>query len=172
MELRQKVIWALGQLSRGNSNVAEELATAHSQWDGFVTSVAEVTLDSSQSPEIRVAACIVVKDLVQKHLNQLSPGDRQILRQWAIGATVSAHSIKSVNKLVKESVFQLVVHEYPNQWPDLADTIFNRLTSATNLEQIHGVLLLLEAVVSKSITDRAFDSTASWTINAAPSSSC
>ena len=162
MELRQKVIWALGELSRGNSGVAEELSTAHLQWQGFVTTIAALTLDSSQPTEIRVAACIVVKDLIPKHLNQLSTEDRVVLRQWAVEAPTSVHSNKSMSKLVKETVFQLVSYEYPNKWPDLAETVFRRLTSALNLDQIQGVLLLLEAVVETLLTNRDTGSTASW----------
>lgn len=161
MELKQKVVWALGELGRGNNNIADELARAHLQWDGFVATILDVTLDNTQLPELRIAACVVIKDLVRLHLVELSPPEKDNLRKWAVEAPAVIHNPGTLLKLVKEVVFQLVNLEYPHNWPTLPETTYLRLTSARTLEEIRGVLMLVEAVVTCD-SPRPTDSTVSW----------
>jgi hypothetical protein len=122
------------------------------QWDGFVSAIIEVTLDGNQAPEIRVAACIVIKDLVKLHLGDLSAQDKELLRIWAVEAPLRMNLAGAVSKLLKEAVFQLVSIEYPRNWPNLPETIYLKLTNARGPEEIRAVLLLMEAVVKYSLS--------------------
>ncbi|XP_053198496.1 importin-4 [Scomber japonicus] len=105
-------------------------------------------MSSSQNPQIRQSAAVMLRLRVKKHWKKISPNDRESLK-----AVVLQAFMQETEHTVQHSLSQLcavmVKHETPDRWPALLQ-LLNESTKSSNPHDRQVGLLLLNKVMESN----------------------
>lgn len=105
-------------------------------------------ISSSQNPQIRQSAVVMLRLRVKKHWKKINPGDRESLK-----AVVLQAFMQETEHTVQHSLSQLcavmVKHETPDRWPALLQ-LLNQSTKSSNPHDRQVGLLLLNKVMESN----------------------
>ncbi|OJT05838.1 Importin-alpha re-exporter [Trametes pubescens] len=135
----------LASLNPSSRKQAEQSLQSLSVQPGFLTHLLTLVLQSTQDRAVRLAASVYLKNIVKSRWEDDEPpvpeADRAALRSALVPAMIqlSNASDKAVRAQVAESISLIAKVDFPEQWPDLVDSLVSSL-SETNFEVNIGVL--------------------------------
>ncbi|KAG7455466.1 hypothetical protein MATL_G00257020 [Megalops atlanticus] len=140
----------LSQLTQPDNAIIQQ-ATAQMKLafkDPAVIPALCAVMTSSQNPQVRQSAAVMLRMRVMKHWKKISPDHRESLK-----AVVLQAFQQETEHMVRHSLSQLsavlVKHETPDRWPALL-TLLNQSTKSDNPQDRQVGLLLLSKVVSSN----------------------
>ncbi|KAL1949825.1 hypothetical protein VTO73DRAFT_8706 [Trametes versicolor] len=135
----------LASLNPSSRKQAEQSLQSLSVQPGFLTHLLTLVLQGTQDRAVRLAASVYLKNIVKSRWEDDEPpvpeADRAALRNALVPAMIqlSNASDKAVRAQVAESISLIAKVDFPEQWPDLVDSLVSSL-SETNFEVNIGVL--------------------------------
>ncbi|EAS00014.1 importin-beta amine-terminal domain protein (macronuclear) [Tetrahymena thermophila SB210] len=113
--------------------------------------------NSQQDSNIRLSAIANLKNTVENfwlpnknyNNNQLLEQEKATLRQSILDALIRSISDQQICKVYKKILSIIINYDYPAVWPDLLETVINRLAPSQNMEEIQGCLFALEKLYQK-----------------------
>ncbi|CEG35371.1 ran binding protein 7 [Plasmopara halstedii] len=135
---------------------AEEAVASLHTVPGSVQLLLQITVEQSVTREIRQAAAVSLKNLVQKYwegadgpegqwVQVISPADKVLGRQNGLEALLVAQD-SSIRSLLAETVAYIARFDFPESWPTLIDDICKNVQSG-DANRIINSLLALRRVV-------------------------
>lgn len=134
-------------------SAAEEVLKQYETSKGQVANLLRVAAETNIDPAIRQFAAISFKNIVKRNwecgeekVSPLSDEDKAIVRENILEAVIRApHAIQvQLGEVLKSIVYC----DYPERWPDLANTIYSNLISQEQ-SRTHGALYALRILTRK-----------------------
>ncbi|XP_036374883.1 importin-4-like [Megalops cyprinoides] len=140
----------LSQLTQPDNAVIQQ-ATAQMKLafkDPAVIPALCAVMTSSQNPQVRQSAAVMLRMRVMKHWKKISPDHRESLKAVVLQA-FQQETEHTVRHSLSQLSAVLVKHETPDRWPALL-TLLNQSTKSDNPQDRQVGLLLLSKVVASN----------------------
>lgn len=150
-------------------NDAERQLSNLSASEGFPSSLISIAGHASVPRELRQAALISLKPLVQKswspvlegyqEANALNDATKDQVRQSVLALATSGDDEGKVVRAAADVVSKIASADFPEAWPSLLPTLL-QLVSQANPAQLHGTLIVLGNLVEDGFDEEQFSSSA------------
>ncbi|CAN9506252.1 unnamed protein product [Ophioblennius macclurei] len=140
----------LSQLTQPDNEVIQQATVLLKQAfkDPAIIPALCAVMSTSQDPQIRQSAAVMLRLRVKKHWKKINPNDRESLK-----AVVLQAFMQETEHTVQHSLSQLcavmVKHETPDRWPALLE-LLNQSTKSSNAHDRQVGLLLLNKVMDSN----------------------
>lgn len=123
---------------------------------GFVKASLEILVDPEISDNVRVAAACSLKEHVVRSYELDNDGeegfllpqeDRTLLKDYVFEVFSRIKKHRSMRKTFQETIKKIVEIDFPDNWPNIAQTVLNSLASCSDFDALQNSLIVLSILV-------------------------